>query len=450
MQFRRQSPGSSEDQKREVLDKAYKNVMERINRQQPGFCRLAENVLSWITCAQRPLTTSELQHALAVVVGDSKLDEDNIERTERMVSVYAGLVTIDEESKIIRLVHYTIQEYFEQTQGQWFPNANANITTTCVTYLSFNEFGSGICQNDEEFEQRLQRNKLYDYAAHNWGLHAREASIVTPEVISFLERKPQVEASSQGLLAEKMYSSDTKYSQKFAKDMTGLHLAAYLGIEVIVQLLLTTGKADVNAKDNNGQTSLLYAARKGYEGVVQLLLTTGKADVNIKDIGGQTPLWYAARNGYEGIVELLLTTDKADVNAKDGFGQTPLRYAARKGYEGIVKLLLATGKADVNTKDGFGQTSLLHAARKGYEGIVKLLLATDKADVNAKDEFGQTPLWYAARNGHEGIVELLLATDKADVNAKDEFGQTPLSYAARKGHEAVVKLLLDRGANVVK
>jgi hypothetical protein len=60
MQFRRQSPGSSGEQKREVLDKAYKDVMERINGQQPGFRRLAEKVLSWITCAKRPLTTSEL------------------------------------------------------------------------------------------------------------------------------------------------------------------------------------------------------------------------------------------------------------------------------------------------------------------------------------------------------------------------------------------------------
>jgi hypothetical protein len=145
MQFRRQSPGSREEQKREVLDKAYKDVMEIINGQQPGFRRLAEKVLSWITYAKRPLTTSELQHALAVVVGDSKLDEDNLERAERMVSVCAGLVTIDEESGIIRLVHYTTQEYFEQTQRRWFPDAEAHITTTCVTYLSFDEFGSGIC-----------------------------------------------------------------------------------------------------------------------------------------------------------------------------------------------------------------------------------------------------------------------------------------------------------------
>jgi hypothetical protein len=118
MQFRRQSPELGEDQKREVLDKVYKDVIERINRQQPGFLRLAEKVLSWITCAKRPLTTSELQHALAIVVGDSKLNEDNLERIEIIVSVCAGLVTVNEESRIIRLVHYTTQEYFERTQKQ--------------------------------------------------------------------------------------------------------------------------------------------------------------------------------------------------------------------------------------------------------------------------------------------------------------------------------------------
>ena len=150
--------------------------MERINTQQPGFRRLAEKVLSWITCARRPLTTSELQHALAVVVGDHKLDEDNLETTERIISVCAGLATIDEESGIIRLVHYTTQEYFERTQRQWFPDAQTNITTICISYLSFDQFKSGICQNDAEFEQRLQLNRLYDYAAHNWGYHARESS----------------------------------------------------------------------------------------------------------------------------------------------------------------------------------------------------------------------------------------------------------------------------------
>ncbi|KAH9208093.1 hypothetical protein DL95DRAFT_415087 [Leptodontidium sp. 2 PMI_412] len=216
-----------------AYDQAYEDAMERINGQIKGYKELTKQVLSWITCVKRPLAIIELQHALGVEVAESQLDKDNIPEIEDMVSVCAGLVTIDEESGIIRLVHYTTQEYFDRAQGKWFPDAQINITTICVTYLSFNEFESGICQNDEEFEQRLQFSKLYDYAAHNWGHHAREASTLILEVISFLERKAQLGASSQGFLAKKRHSLDTKYSQKFPKDITGLHLAAFFGVEAV-------------------------------------------------------------------------------------------------------------------------------------------------------------------------------------------------------------------------
>jgi hypothetical protein len=94
----------------------YKEAMERINSQVKDQEELAKQVLLWIICAKRPLTTAELQHALAVETSESQLDKDNLSEVEDIVSVCAGLVTIDEESDIIRLVHYTTQEYFEQTK----------------------------------------------------------------------------------------------------------------------------------------------------------------------------------------------------------------------------------------------------------------------------------------------------------------------------------------------
>ena len=92
--------------------------MERIEAQDADSRELAEHVLMWIICAKRHLIIVELQHALAVEVGEPELDEENLPQIEDMVSVCAGLVTVDEESNIIRLVHYTTQEYFEQTQGK--------------------------------------------------------------------------------------------------------------------------------------------------------------------------------------------------------------------------------------------------------------------------------------------------------------------------------------------
>jgi hypothetical protein len=186
--------------------------MNRIKGQGRNSREVAEQVLAWITCAKRLLTTLELQHALAVEPLTPELDEDNLSDIEDMVSVCAGLVTVDEESGIIRLVHYTTQEYFERTQKRWFPNAKSYIATVCVTYLSFRVFESGFCQTDNEFEKRLRSNYLYDYASHNWGHHAREASTSCQGVIEFLESKAKVEASSQALFADKWHSFHSNYS----------------------------------------------------------------------------------------------------------------------------------------------------------------------------------------------------------------------------------------------
>lgn len=156
-----------------AYDDAYNDAMERIKGQLKDEEKLAKRVLSWITFARRPLTTFELEHALAVELGESQFDEENLSPIEDMVSVCAGLVIVDEESAIIRLVHYTAHEYFERTQKSWFLDAENDITKICVTYISFKDFEIGICQDDEGLEERLQSNPLYDYASHNWGLHAR-------------------------------------------------------------------------------------------------------------------------------------------------------------------------------------------------------------------------------------------------------------------------------------
>ena len=98
--FQRQIPGSDEDKKIQILACAHEQAIERINGQKSGFKELAIGVLLWITCAKRPLTTFELQHALAVEVGESELDEDNLPKIGDIVSVCTRLVAVDDESGI--------------------------------------------------------------------------------------------------------------------------------------------------------------------------------------------------------------------------------------------------------------------------------------------------------------------------------------------------------------
>src|ERR1700733_4305446 len=195
-----------------VLDKTYEQTMERIGYQKGGFRDLAKQVLSWIICAKRPLTTSELQHALAVEIGQPGFDEDFLPNIEYTVSVCAGLVTVDEKRDIIRLAHHTMQAYFERTQISWLPNAQRDIAATCVTYLSFDDFATGFCPTDEEFGARLQSYPLYDYAARNWGDHARAASTEREKpILGLLESEAKVSAANQAMRASRSCSS---YSQR--------------------------------------------------------------------------------------------------------------------------------------------------------------------------------------------------------------------------------------------
>ena len=80
--------------------------------------------------------------------------------------------------------------------------------------------------------------------------------------------------------------------------------------------------ADVDARDEYGQTPFHLTADWGYMRLAELLLTHG-ADVNAKDCDNETPLHIAARAHQSELAELLLAHG-ADVNAKDRDGWTPL------------------------------------------------------------------------------------------------------------------------------
>jgi ankyrin repeat protein len=119
----------------------------------------------------------------------------------------------------------------------------------------------------------------------------------------------------------------------------------------VVQLLVQTGKVDVDSKDESGKTPLSWAAEEGNKDVVQLLVETDKVDVDSKDKDERTPLSWAAEssnrwNHYEPVVKLLIATNKVDVNSKDKDGRTPLSWTENlkdtrvKDYEAVVKLII--------------------------------------------------------------------------------------------------------------
>ena len=260
----------------EGLDLAYKDALDRIDGQSNNHRKLAKQALCWISFAQRPITTNELCHALAIEPGEGALDQDNMTDTRVIVSVCAGLVTVDKESSIIRLVHYTTQEYFQRVRLEWNPGTQEEIAASCLTYLSFETFKSGSCPSDKTFEHRLAENQFFDYSARHWSEHVRPVERCTSTcnlALDFLSNVAFVNATIQAAsMRGHKYSG---YSGRFPSRTTGLHLTARYGLLHLTERLLPGEHEEsntvVDSKDNYGRTPLLWAAERGHEGVVKLL-----------------------------------------------------------------------------------------------------------------------------------------------------------------------------------
>ncbi|KAK4164121.1 ubiquitin-conjugating enzyme E2 4 [Cladorrhinum sp. PSN259] len=432
--FKKQTEGTSEDAKVKILAQVYDDAMTRIQGQKSGFRQLADNVLTWIVFATRPLNTAELQHALTVEVGEHELDDENTPQVEDMVSVCAGLVTVDEESKAIRLVHYTTQEYFLRTQEHWFPSANERLATVCLTYLSLGVFSTGFCESNKDFEHRVQTYPLYTYASVNWSRHVGKSTSQIADALRFLAMESNVESASQALFKTVHdYPRVGAAHGRISRRTTGFHLAVYFRLLHIMEEMISRGY-DPNIQDSHGQTPLSYAADSGYEAGIRALLKSDILDCGARAIDGMTPLMRAAEKGHEAAVIILLNDARveASLNDTDKCGRTAILHASQAGRWACVGHLLDKG-ADLTTRDNFGQTVLLFAAQSAPIGYVEDLLdACDISHVESPDNCNLTPLRLAAALGRVEVVDLL----------RRRFGPkigTPVIGVASHGRRRVIR-----------
>ena len=416
-----------------LLD-AYGATMERIKAQDEEKVKLAIASLTWICHSERPLRVDELCHALAVEIGERDFDPENVPSIGTLLDCCQGLVIVDAEASIVRLIHYTVQEYF-CSHPSLFIRPHSILAETCLTYL-----------NSQQVKNHtpLQSMPLLKYAARYWGTHMNKdisdhARTFALELLNNFENH-----ISAVLLLKQVVHPDDIGAIATSPLFTGLHCASFFGIVELVTVLIDAEDYEVDQRDCVGRTPLIWAAREGHESVVKVLLEGENVDANRPGMYARTPLGCAAFEGHEGVVRLLLERENVDPNHADVNGRTPLGCAAFEGHEGVVKLLLEREDVDLNLLDKDGDGPLGCAAFAGHEGVVKLLLEREKVDPNHPGMDDRTPLAWATIQGHEGVVKLLLDRRDVDPNRQDKHGSTSLSWAAREGHDSIMQLLQAR------
>ncbi|OPB45737.1 hypothetical protein A0O28_0093040 [Trichoderma guizhouense] len=358
-----------------AYDYTYNAAMDRINHQSSSRRQLAIKVLSWITHAVRPLSVAELQHALGVEIGEDEFDENNLPQTEDIVSTSVGLVTIDEESEVIRLVHYTTQDFFERNREKWLPNAKTYIAEVCSCYLSYSVFEDGL--HEDNFKM-IENFELFNYAVRFWQHHV-SMSDFSQRHVNFLKKTSHLRIFEE-----------ISYSRLF----TGLHIAAESGWSDIVKVLLED-IADADAHDEFNRTPFYLAASGGHDTVMRTLLNSCQIDVNvISSKSTYTPLINAAQSGHAAAVKLLLDTGKVNAGYTCKKQKSALWYAAVGGHVDVALLLSDPRNYDPGMVREIFSSALLGAVITKQEPIVHLLLETGYADVNVQTTNESSPFFW--------------------------------------------------------
>ena len=455
---------------------AYDETMNRIRGQEKGFCDLAISTLAWISLAITPLTLRELQCALSVEPGDTAMDEADFVDEDTLSSVCAGLIVVDHESQIVRLAHYTTQEYFENQKDVLFPDKQKLLATTCLTYLSFDVFSnwqpdSGGSETSIRLAELLY--PLLSYAACHWHKHANSSQDSTMQrlVIEFLDRPKNLAALLSFMYRE--YHNILRREPLFNERhlIHGLPIAARYGFTDAVKALLHLEGYCAEDRSIIKAQALGFAAFHGQSSAVRILL--GGNTIAPAVVSSALRFMYSidiappGRPGGCEVAEILLNHG-ADPNTELIWKLEfqPLIHLACKNNDVQLASLLLSHGADVELRDECDGTALHQVAARGHSGDIVKVLLENKLDIDARDIFGQTALLTAVRRSsavrsasavirpsskaqknYRSLMTQLLECG-ASVDQPEIHGRTALYYAAAYGEVQIACQLLEAGADV--
>jgi hypothetical protein len=393
-----------------VLKQFYQEEAYRIRTQSKDSAQLSGFVFSLMFYAKRRLTLSEIRQALAVanhIQGkhNTALNYNEKEFASALVSSSQGWLQIEPETQLLTWVHESasasLRDPLSKDKDQrGLPiSVPKDVASICFSCLALPTFRSGPCRDDKMLRERLTDYPFYEYACEYWAQHASEAENEDCEVLfQFLQNNQSVSAAFEVFLVARGIPQGIFSDRILPRGITGMHLAAYFGLQSILKKLIKARTDDLAVRDSNGHS----------------------------------PLWWAANNRMKETAKILIPKDHEAVHL-----------LVRMGNSDVVQMLLGVG-FDLNRTGAWGRTLLHNAIMDDQAAIARNLLEkgakVDKTDIN-----GDTPLTLALQKEQRQIADVLLDMGASTRNTTVE--QWRKAYA-KPGH-SVIQLNLEAGKTCI-
>ncbi|KAH6907880.1 hypothetical protein BKA70DRAFT_1189352 [Coprinopsis sp. MPI-PUGE-AT-0042] len=361
------------------IEEVYQQTWKRIKEQSPDMFIVTRSTLIWVLCAVRSLKIEELRHAVATCPATHKFDCRRLVDEATLMGLCRGLVSIEEETNIVRFVHYTAKDIVQGLVSESFPHPDSLPASVCMAILAEPRFQQTTVDDRGRLMDTLETETLVAYAYEHWSTHARK-SLDDTTLFGRLSQFIQGCCTFPvGLLGGPRWLVDI---------LEPIHMAAYFDFPLSV-----VGYGHLcnpnHPTPHKGRTPLTLATWKNSLGAMTELLSLPDILVNAADKDGDIPLTYAMGLRKKGSLSLLLAHPKINVNARNPYGVTALM---RVSSEEKAVLLLTHPRIKPNLVNCNGVTALMYASCSGSLKVVKVLLADLRVQVNLKSKAGKTAL----------------------------------------------------------
>jgi hypothetical protein len=207
----------------------------------------------------------------------------------RVQTLSCSLAEVTSDTQVAQFIHQSVKDFFvekglsalDKTPNPEFivKIAHCRLSRTCIQYLAMEEIGQSASYEPDRLKYKFP---FLQYATTSWVAHTKQSdgrNVPQKDLLDYF-------TGPLNTLIERwicIYGILERYSNNCPPEGTSLaHVISRYGVAGALGVII--GRADqvginIDGKDSDGRTPLSWAADGGYEVIVQILLKTGKFDI---------------------------------------------------------------------------------------------------------------------------------------------------------------------------